>query len=457
MTGRTHLIGIGGAGMSVIAELLLAQGHAVSGSDARGSAVLERLRRLGADIHVGHAADAVAGASAVVVSSAIRDDNPEVVAARAAGIEVIHRSVALARAAEGLDLVAVAGAHGKTTTSAMLATALLAVGVDPSFAIGGSLLALGTGARLGRGRAFVAEADESDGSFLRYGPRIAIVTNIEPDHLDYYGTTEAFEQAFVEFAGTIRPGGLLVACADDRGSARLAERARAAGTRVQTYGTEPSADVRIEVRELGADWSQAALQGAAGDGPVVLDLQVPGEHNVRNAAAAWCAGVELGVDGGAMAGALGTFTGTSRRFENRGSAAGVRVVDDYAHNPTKVSAAVATARRAAGEGRVLVLFQPHLYSRTADFAEEFAQALSGADAVVLSAIYGAREDPVPGVTSALIGDRLEGSRYVEDRVAAAETIAALARPGDLVVTMGAGDVTEMADVVLAALGERTGS
>jgi UDP-N-acetylmuramate--alanine ligase len=455
MTGRVHFVGIGGAGMSVVAELVLARGVPVSGSDARESATLDRLRGLGAQVWVGHDPVHVEGAAQLVVTSAVREDNPEVAAARAAGIEVVHRSTALAQAAAGLDVVAVAGAHGKTTTSAMLAVALQAAGADPSFAIGGTVLALGTGAHLGAGTAFVAEADESDGSFLRYAPRIGVVTNIEPDHLDHYGSAAAFEAAFVQFAGTIRPGGLLVVCADDAGAARLAASARASGVRVQTYGTSEVADARVTITDLGPATSSAVLHGPAGE--VDLVLAVPGEHNVRNAAAAWCAGVELGVDGTAMARALGTFEGTARRFQDRGTAAGVRVVDDYAHNPTKVGAAVATGRRAAEGGRLVVLFQPHLYSRTLDFAAEFAEALRDADEVVLTAIYGAREEPRPDVSSALISDRLPGSRYVPDRVEAAEVAAGLARPGDLVMTIGAGDVTELAEVILAALESRDGT
>lgn len=456
--GRVHFVGIGGAGMSVVAELALARGAGVSGSDSRDAPNLARLRALGARIWIGHDAQHVEGAAQVVVTSAVRENNPEVVAARAAGIEVIHRSTALAQVAAGRDIVAVAGAHGKTTTSAMLAVALQAAGADPSFAIGGSVLALGTGAHLGGGAAFVAEADESDGSFLRYAPRIGIVTNIEPDHLDHYGTAAAFEAAFVEFAATIRPGGLLVACADDAGSARLAASAREAGVRVLTYGKDPGADIRIEIRDLGPAGSTAVLHDPDRRGgaslAVELTLAVPGEHNVRNAAAAWCAGVELGIEGTAMAEALGTFAGTARRFQDRGTVAGVRVVDDYAHNPTKVAAAVVTGRRTAAPGRLVVLFQPHLYSRTRDFAAEFADALAGADEVVLTAIYGAREEPLPDVTSALISERVLGSHHVPDRLEAARAAAALAEPGDLVMTVGAGDVTELADVILAALESR---
>lgn len=470
MSGRIHFIGIGGAGMSVIAELFLAGGRAVSGSDARPSGTLDRLRELGADVHEGHAAENVGDAESVVVSTAIRESNPELVAARAAGIPVLHRSAALAMVAEGRDFVAVAGAHGKTTTSSMLALALREVGADPSYAIGGEVLALGSGAHAGAGRAFVAEADESDRSFLAYRPRVAVVTNIEADHLDHYSTPEAVGEAFEEFARRIVPGGLLVAGCDDPGAARLARAAVGWGARVRTYGVGESGGgesgggevdhVRIVVDELRPGGSRARFAWAApGAAPVEVDvvLAVPGVHNVLNAAGAWAAGVELGEDPQHLAVALGRFTGTRRRFEDRGTAAGVRVVDDYAHHPTEVSALMAAARLAAGDGRVLALFQPHLYSRTATFATEFAQALSAADEVVVTAIYGSREDPIPGVTSALITDAMPAtgagprSRYVPDRVEAALTLARLARPGDLVLTVGAGDVTELAEPILAEL------
>ncbi|MFV0254396.1 MAG: UDP-N-acetylmuramate--L-alanine ligase [Beutenbergiaceae bacterium] len=451
MSGQAHFIGIGGAGMAVVAELYLARGWHVSGSDARESAALNRLTGLGAQVHVGHRPEQVAGADVVVVSTAVQPDNVEVIAARAAGIEVVHRSVALARAAADLDMVAVAGAHGKTTTSAMLAVGLRTAGLDPSFAIGGKVLAYGTGAHLGSGPMFVAEADESDGSFLTYHPAIAVVTNVEPDHLDHHGSAERYQQAFVQFAATIRPAGLLVTCIDDPGAAALARSARDAGVRVCGYGTDAEAQVRIEIVELQADSSLARLHH---DGhATAVQLKVPGEHNLRNATAAWCAGVELGVPAQDMAQALAAFAGTARRFEERGVAAGVRVVDDYAHNPTKVAAAVATARRATS-GRVLVLFQPHLYSRTEQFAEQFARALAGADEVVLAPIYGAREAPRPDVTSGLIGDRLANARYLPDRLQAAAAIASSARAGDLVVTMGAGDVTELAEVILRELRSR---
>ena len=453
---RAHFVAIGGAGMSVIAELMLAQGIEVSGSDRADSPVLARLAELGANVHVGHDAAHVQGADTVVVSTAIRPDNPEVVAAQEQGIEVIHRSQALARAAREQDFVAVAGAHGKTTTSAMLALALADLGTDPSYAIGAQLRGRGSGGHLGTGGVFVAEADESDGSFLAYHPRVAVVTNIEPDHLDHYGSEQAVHQAFADFAAQIVPGGLLVACTDDPGAAALARRAAASGTRVLGYGSTPVEDlpqVRIEIEELGGQGSIARLvdpRSVAGQS-TTLALAIPGEHNLRNATAAWCAGRELGVDPQALAQALGTFTGTARRFEDRGSAAGVRVVDDYAHHPTEVAALLATARRVAGDGRVLVLFQPHLFSRTQAFADAFADALSAADAVVLTGIYPAREEPLPGVTSALIADQVPGGRYLTDREQAAHAIADLAAPGDLVLTVGAGDVTELGPVILERL------
>ncbi|RPF27922.1 UDP-N-acetylmuramate--L-alanine ligase [Georgenia muralis] len=459
MAERFHLVGVGGAGMSAVAELLLAAGHDVSGSDQHDSATLERLRRLGVRTYLGHDAAHVPAAGSLVVSTAVRETNPELRRARELGLPVLHRSQALARAAEGRDFVAVAGAHGKTSTSAMLAVALRAAGQDPSYAIGGTVLALGTGAHLGGGRAFVAEADESDGSFLNYTPRLALVTNIEPDHLDHHGSEAAFRRAFEEFAGRIVPGGVLVACADDDGALALARAAAGRGVRVLTYGTGPAplaAHVRLTDVELTATGSTATL--LAEHAAVPLRLAVGGAHMLLNAAGAWCAGVELGVDGPAMATALGAFTGTGRRFEDRGTAGGVRVVDDYAHHPTEVAATLRTARLAAGTGRVLVLFQPHLFSRTRTFAAEFAAALAAADEVVVTGVYAAREDRAdhPGVEGSVIADAMgragHPARFVADRLEAASAVARLARPGDLVLTVGAGDVTELGPVILERLG-----
>ncbi|ACQ80659.1 UDP-N-acetylmuramate/alanine ligase [Beutenbergia cavernae DSM 12333] len=467
---RWHFIAIGGAGMSVVAELALAAGHVVTGSDAAESAALRRLADLGARVEVGHRAAAVEGADVVVVSSAIRGDNPELVRARELGVEVLHRSAALARIANERELVAVAGTHGKTTTSAMLAVALTEAGLDPTAAIGAVVRDWSSGARVGAGRVFVAEADESDSSFLAYAPRVAVVTNIEADHLDHYADTDALVEAFREFARRIVSGGLLVACADDPGSLELARWATAQGIRVRTYGVggeplDPASDhVRITDLELDATSARAEVTlvtaDGLGPGPVRLRLAAPGRHTVLDAVAGWAAGLELGADAEQLAHGLARFTGTARRFETRGEAGGVRVVDDYAHNPTKVRAALEAARLAVGDGRVLVLFQPHLYSRTAAFATAFADALDAADVVVVTGIYGAREDPAPGVTSALVtqaeppGRAARGAApfaLVPDRLAAAHEIAGRARPGDLVLTVGAGDVTELAAVILADL------
>ncbi|MFD1719298.1 UDP-N-acetylmuramate--L-alanine ligase [Georgenia deserti] len=481
MTQRYHLLGVGGAGMSAVAELLAARGHSVSGSDQRESAVLTRLRELGVQTWVGHDAAHVPDGATVVVSTAVRETNPELAAARARGLSVLHRSQALARAAEGLDFVAVAGAHGKTSTSAMLAVALADAGLDPSYAIGGTVLAHGTGAHLGSGQVFVAEADESDGSFLNYHPRIAVVTNVEPDHLDHHGSEAAFRRSFEDFADLIVPGGVLIACADDDGSAALAARAAAAGTRAITYGRAVPPDgveAHVEVVDAAGESEATGDSGAAGTrgargllrrtghggtAEAELALQVGGGHMLLNAAGAWVAGLELGVAPDVMANALGTFTGTGRRFEERGRAGGVRVVDDYAHHPTEVAATLATARRDAGTGRVVVLFQPHLYSRTQAFAGRFAEALTAADEVVVTDVYPAREEPVAGVDGALITDAMTptvtGSRgrYVADRLQAAAAVAELAAPGDLVLTVGAGDVTELGPVILDRLRTREDS
>lgn len=478
--GRTHLVGIGGAGMSVVAELLAARGVAVQGSDARPSATVDLLRATGVDVTVGHAAANLGDADTVVLSSAVRDDNPELVAARARGLRVVHRSQALAALMAGGRSVAVAGAHGKTTTSAMVATILTEVGRDPSYAIGGSVVtATGTvpGGHLGTGDVLVAEADESDGSFLNYVPDVAVVTNVEPDHLDHYGSREAFEAAFAAFAARVRPGGVLVTCADDPGARRVAAAARAAGGTVWTYGLEAAhaPDVLVTGADAGDAGAGASgrlevrrslsLAGApvpdAGE-EVGLALLVPGVHNLLDAAAAVLAAVAVGVGLDRAAEAVHAFRGTGRRFEARGEVGGVRVVDDYAHHPTEVAALLRAARPVAGDGRVLVLFQPHLFSRTRAFAPEFAAALALADEVVVTGVYAAREDPDPSTGPRTITDLLaataSGARphAVADRVEAARTVARLARPGDLVLTVGAGDVTELAPVVLAALGPEGG-
>ena len=461
--GPVHLIGIGGVGMSGIARLLLARGVPVSGSDAKESAVLAGLRAAGAQVSIGHRADQVPAEGTLVVSSAVRADNPELVEARARGLRVLHRSEALAALMLGRRAVAVAGTHGKTTTTGMTTVLLRSCGLDPSFAIGGELTEGGLGAYEGSGDAFVAEADESDGSFLLYRPEIAIITNVEPDHLDHYGSGEAVEAAFEEFCRRVRPGGLVVACGDDIGVRRVVARVAAelAGNDVQVrlYGVGPDNDVRLVGLELTPDGVRFGLQetvdGASTPAAGPLTLRVPGAHNALNAAAAWTVARHFGVPGPEALTALSQFGGTRRRFEAKGEAAGVRVVDDYSHHPTEVEAALRSARSVVGTGRVIAVFQPHLFSRTRIFATDFAAALALADRVAVLDVYAAREDPEPGVTGELIAAQVpRPAADVAFCPEPADAIAAVigwARPGDLVLTIGAGDVTGLGPQILQAL------
>ncbi|MEW6876691.1 UDP-N-acetylmuramate--L-alanine ligase [Trueperella pyogenes] len=440
-----HLIGAGGAGMSVVGELLIERGHHVTGSDRQDSGALQRLRKAGAEVFVGHEAAHVDPCATVVVSTAIKPDNPELAVARKRGQEIIHRSQALALAASGKDFVAVAGAHGKTTTSGMLAVAFSSLGRDPSHAIGGQLAGGTSGAHLGNGSVFIAEADESDGSFLNYAPRVALVTNVEPDHLDHYGSAQAFQQAFVEFARKIEFGGLLICCADSPGALELARRAREEGIRTWTYGRGSGLDNHASVTDTDGG-AQILFRGK----PIALELSVPGAHNILNATGALLVGIELGEEATDMAQALKRFRGTGRRFELRAEVAGRRLIDDYAHHPTEVRATLTAARKETTAG-VRVLFQPHLYSRTQMFAKEFAQALTLADSVVVTSVYAAREVPSDGAEATVITELLPEAEYIADRVRAAQRIAELSMPGDIVLTMGAGDVTELVDVVVQAL------
>ncbi|MGH9248440.1 MAG: UDP-N-acetylmuramate--L-alanine ligase [Acidimicrobiales bacterium] len=450
--GRVHFVGIGGAGMSGIARILLARGVPVSGSDAKDSSVLVGLRAIGAAVHVGHAADHVDGADTVVVSTAIRESNPEVVEARRRRLRVLPRAAALASVMAGRRAVAVAGTHGKTTTTSMLTVALQHCGADPSFAIGGNLNESGANAHNGTGDVFVAEADESDGSFLAYDPEIAIVTNVEADHLDNYRTVEAYTKAFDAFAD--RVSGFLVVCADDPGARALGERARARGVEVQTYGESADADVRVaEIDLAGSGVSFDLVARGRRQGRVTLRL--PGRHNALNASAAFTAGVGLGYAGSELRDGLAGFTGTRRRFELKGYAGGAWVYDDYAHHPTEVAAVLAAARPLAGDGRVVAVFQPHLFSRTRIFASEFGKALGAADEVIVMDVYAAREDPEPGVTGALVASSVplppELVTYEPSWSAVPSVAAARVRPGDVVFTFGAGDVTLIGPEILELL------
>lgn len=429
--GPVHFIAVGGSGMSGIAQAFADLGVPVSGSDRTDSATLRGLR--GIRTHVGHVAAQLGDARTVVVSTAIRDDNPELVEARRRGLRVLHRSAALGALMRGRPSIAVGGTHGKTTTSAMIVAGLLGAGVRPGYVTGAPLAATGVSADLGDpGAPFVAEADESDASFLQLPRDIAVVTNVEADHLDNWGDPAAYVAGFDAFAA---PARVLIASADDPGAAALAGRARAAGgPRVIGYGDAPGAEFAT----------------------VGLELAVPGPHNRANATAAAAVLGELGL-GDRLAG-LETFSGTARRFQSAGEAGGIRVVDDYAHHPTEVTAVLTAARdvvSAAGSGRLVAVFQPHLYSRTRIFAAEFGAALSLADEVVVLDVYGARERPEPGVDGGLVARLVTAPvRHVPDLDAALAAVLDLVRPGDVVFTLGAGDVTTLGPRILDALAGR---
>ncbi|MEU5692523.1 UDP-N-acetylmuramate--L-alanine ligase [Actinosynnema sp. NPDC020468] len=456
---RVHLVGIGGAGMSGIARILLARGAKVSGSDAKDSRTVLALRAQGAVVAVGHDGrnldQLVGGPTAVVVSTAIREDNPELQAARARGVTVLRRAEALAALMLDHKVACVAGTHGKTSTTSMLTVALQHCRLDPSFAIGGDLNESGANAHQGTGGVFVAEADESDGSFLFFAPSIAVVTNVEADHLDHHGTVEAYVAVFDAFLERITPGGVLIACVDDPGAAALAGRAAALGLRVRPYGRTATGEGAATLVDYRAD-EVGGLAVVDLDGEKVdVRVAVPGEHMAANALAALLAALELGAERSAVLDGLAAFGGVRRRFEFKGRAGGVRVYDDYAHHPTEVAAQLTAARPVAGDGKLVVVFQPHLYSRTRTFAAEFGTALGLADEVVVLDVYGAREDPEPGVTGALVAGEVplaaERVHYEPsfDRVPA--LVAGLVGEGDLVVTMGAGDVTMLGPEIVDAL------
>ncbi|MGW3451439.1 UDP-N-acetylmuramate--L-alanine ligase [Streptomyces sp. NPDC001076] len=451
---RPHFIGIGGAGMSGIAKILAQRGAEVAGSDAKESETAGALRALGVTVHIGHAAGHLADdASCVVVSSAIRKDNPELARAAELGVPVVHRSDALAALMDGLRPIAVAGTHGKTTTTSMLAVSLTALGRSPSYAIGGDLDAPGSNALHGEGEIFVAEADESDRSFHKYAPEVAIVLNVELDHHANYASMDEIYESFETFAGRIVPGGTLVVNADHEGARELTRRV-AGKVRTVTYGEAADADVRV---------LSVVPQGLKSEVTVLLDgteltftVSVPGRHYAHNAVAALAAGVALGVPAAELAPALAAYTGVKRRLQLKGEAAGVQVIDSYAHHPTEMTADLEAMRAAAaGDARILVVFQPHLFSRTQELGKEMGDALALADASVVLDIYPAREDPIPGVTSELIIEaaRAAGADVtaVHDKDEVPAVVAGMAKPGDLVLTMGAGDVTDLGPKILERL------
>ncbi|TFD23874.1 UDP-N-acetylmuramate--L-alanine ligase [Cryobacterium lyxosi] len=454
--GSVHFVGIGGSGMSGIARLFLDRGYTVTGSDAKDSSNMQALRELGATVYIGHDAANVGTADSLVVTGALWQDNPEYVLANERGLPVLHRAQALAWLIRQHRLVSVAGAHGKTTSTGMIVTGLLGLGQDPSFVNGGVIESLGVSSASGADDLFVVEADESDGSFLLYHTAVALITNVDPDHLDHYGSLEAFEAAFVEFSRAASE--LVVISSDDIGAVRVTAAITAglnkadAAARVVTFGEHRDSTVRVHsITTAGPVSFSVSWEGA----DYSATLRIPGKHNAINAAGAFAVLVGLGFDPAASLDAIAGFGGTQRRFELHGTVGGVSVYDDYAHHPTEVAAALAAARTVVGEGRIIAVHQPHLYSRTRLFAREFAETLETfADQTIVLGVYGAREDPEPGVTGALVSDRFRDPShvaYVPDWQDAADYLAGIARDGDFVVTLGCGDVNRIVPQLLAAL------
>ena len=460
--GRVHFVGIGGAALSAIARIMAARGVPVTGSDDHDTPFLPSLRELGVTLHLGydaaHLGDLGEG-DTVVVTTAAREDNPEVLEARRRGLRVLPRSAGLAAVMDGSRVLAVAGTHGKTTTTSLLTVALLEAGADPTYAVGGVLAATGHNAEAGSGDLFVAEADESDGAFLVYRPHAALVTNVAADHLDQWGSEEAYRAAFVEFLDRIDPAGFLVCCVDDPGAADLARTARGRGMHVVSVGE--TGDAELQVSDLAFDGTTSAFTVVdAGTELGRVTLQIPGRHYVLDAAAALAVGLRLGHDFDALRRGLESFTGTQRRMECKGEAGGVRVYDSYAHHPREIAGDLQAARAVAGEGRLLVAFQPHLVSRTRIFGAEMGRELGAADEVVVLDVYLAREDFDPAVTGRLVAEAVPlpagRVRHESDRDAVPGLLVEMARPGDLVLTLGAGDVTELGPRVLELL-ERSGA
>jgi len=455
--GPVHFIAIGGSGMNGIASMMVEAGLEVSGSDRQDSDYLHALERKGARVYVGHQADQVGAAETVVASSAIREDNPELAEARRRGLRVLHRSAALGSLMLGRRGIAVAGTHGKTTTTAMISQVLTGCGIDPSYVIGGALTGSKSGGHLGQGEWMVVEADESDGSFLQYPAELAVVTNVDPDHLVNWGTPANYAAGFLRFA-TGSALKLLVVSADDPGAVALTEQVRARGAvRIVTFGESPEADVVIRHTSFEGTRSTFELHHRGSGGPVALS--VPGHYNVLNAAASYAVATEVGASDAQIREQLSGFAGTYRRFQLVGTVNGIRVFDDYAHHPTEVGHTMRAARTGVGQGRVVVCFQPHLYTRTRDFWRELAHALEEADEAIVMDVCGDREDPIDGIDGRLVSDAIAAgtARVTYEPVwdAAPAVVARIARPGDLVITVGCGDVTKIAPKIIAEL-ERTG-
>ena len=446
---HAHFIGIGGIGMSGIAEILLSLEMRVSGSDLRHSSVTDRLSRLGATIYEGHEAGHVAGATVVVTSSAVQSNNPEVLEAKARKIPVIQRAEMLAELMRLKYGIAIAGMHGKTTTTSMVAAVLSAGGLDPTVVVGGRVDALGSNARLGSTQYMIAEADESDRSFLKLSPILAVVTNLDREHMDCYRDMEDVESAFLAFMDKVPFYGAVTACIDNPRLASILSRAH---RRIFTYGASVHADFQLEMLQTEPGcFSRFMVNTATGVlGP--FELHVPGHHNVLNATAAVAIGHQLEVASDRIADGLKRFRGVDRRFQQRGQVRGIAVVDDYGHHPTEIRATLAAARECT-RGRIHVVFQPHRYTRTRDLLDEFATAFKEADSVILLPIYAASEEPIPGISAALLAGKIEGTCVLTapDFATAAAMVQAQAAEGDMVLTLGAGSVSQLAPQILAAL------
>ena len=450
---RIHFIGLGGAGMSGIARIMLAKGMDISGSDAKASSVLSGLKTLGAQVFVGHDASNIGDADILVVSSAIDQSNPEIIAAKNKGLVILTRAQALALLMSESKSVAVAGTHGKTTTTSMLTVALQQAGLDPSFAIGGMINRGGTNAHWGSGEIFIAEADESDGSFLAYKPFGAIITNIELDHVDNFPDIESVNKIFLDFVKSIQPGGFLIAGIASPGVAHLLSQIDRSDIEIITYGE--AADYSISHVSLQPTLSHARITKL---GKVLgeISLTIPGNHNVENATAALATAIKLGAPVADLLVGLNKFSGAKRRFENRGTIGGVTVIDDYGHHPTEVRVTLETAKRFAGSGRVIAIFQPHRYSRTAMFVEQFAEVLELADHTYLLEIYAASEAAMPGVSSILIANAMKPGcvTFEPSMIDVVSFAVAEAKLGDLIITLGAGDVNLLVPLILQTLEEK---
>lgn len=444
--GTVHFIGIGGSGMSGLARLLAKSGHVVTGSDVRGSGNIDSLRELGVEISIGHDAENLGDANTVIVTGALWQDNPELLKAKQLGLPILHRAVLLASLASSYRLIAVAGAHGKTTTTGMIITALRNLGADPSFVNGGVIVEYGLSSDFGSGELFVIEADESDGSFLNYDTDIAVITNVDADHLDHYGSDSAFFDAFNSFASNANE--FAVVNASDAGCKKLAVIESETTIR---FGYE---DSQITLTEVQADGPRVSFKLTHESRSVSMQLNIAGEHNAQNAAAAVSVLVGLGYEFEESCEAVKNYQGAERRFELHGEKRGVRVYDDFAHHPTEVLAALKGARATNPNGKLITVFQPHLYSRTRIFQKEFAEVLSLSDQVIITDVYAAREDPEPGVTGELIVNHFDDSEkvhYVPEWDAVPSVASKLATSGDFIITMGCGDIYKMCPDLLESL------